>query len=263
MTSISEQFLKAVGKHFVSLSCVRTDEKDNPIVAHIFSGFVIEVLEEWFLVTAGHVLSELREAMDAGARFRIWRLGDQTGSGKYGSKAIPFDFDVEDWLVISDDENGMDYAATPLLSLFRAALERGGIVPLSERVWGNPWNDEFTRRVLVGIPKESASYDGVSVICAKFALAPMQPADPPLNAERKIENQFFSKLDEDPSDIIKNLKGMSGGPIFSCKIEGSNLHYKVLGVQSSWYPSQRIVAACPIGSFGKAIEQAIKEAANE
>jgi hypothetical protein len=59
---------------------------------------------------------------------------------------------------------------------------------------------------------------------------------------------------------IKDIDGMSGGPVFALKKVDGVWKYKVIGVQSGWYPSARIIAACPISSFGVALEEAVESA---
>ena len=256
---ISEQVLKGVGKHFVSLSCIQRDANSREVAVLVFSGFVIRVSGVWIFVSAGHILETIRSVTEAGHSFDVWRLGDQTGNRRFGDSTIPFDFDIGDWLVLDDDSRGLDYAAVVLRPLFQEALAEGGIVPLSESTWGNPWSDDYERRFAVGIPEESVRRSGESTIKCGFAIAPMRRAELPPDGFVKRENQFYSKLDDDPSAVIKDLKGMSGSPVFSCKIENGQLYYRLLGVQSAWYRSLRIVAACSIASFGMAVKQALDD----
>lgn len=90
--NINERFLKAVGRHFVTLSCMQTPPKSSTEHPVLFSGFVIAVGELWFYVTAGHVLRFIRSSVEAGGTFDVWRLGDQTARGPFKEIGIPFDF---------------------------------------------------------------------------------------------------------------------------------------------------------------------------
>ncbi len=259
MGELSDILLGAIGKHFISISCAELDVNNEPVQAFVFSAFVIEIVGEWFLLTAGHVLTEIERARAAGKRLDVWRLGDQTGNRRFGSGSVPFDYNAEDWLVIDNRDTGLDYAALPLRPIYRAALVRAGIEPIREHVWDNPWTDDFERRALIGIPAESVHYDGNTQIRLKITLAPMSPTTPPAFTEEKADNQFYSKLDDDPLGVIQSIEGMSGGPIFSCKREGDVLRYRLLGIQSSWYKSDRITAGCPVATFAKAVEEALRQ----
>ncbi|WCM78271.1 hypothetical protein M5C94_22660 [Acidovorax sp. GBBC 712] len=69
----------------------------------IFSGFLAEVAETWVYVTAGHILRDIRKAIDAGLSFDIWRLGDQTAGHDFKDTGVPFQFELDEWLVIEDE----------------------------------------------------------------------------------------------------------------------------------------------------------------
>src|SRR5437016_4093307 len=105
MSSLNERFIKTVGRHFVTLSCVEVLPGTSTEKVFVFSGFLVDVNDVWFYVTAGHILRDIRAALNAGASFDIWRLGDQTAGNRFRDTAIPYAFDIERWLVIENDEN--------------------------------------------------------------------------------------------------------------------------------------------------------------
>ncbi len=135
MPDITKDFIKAVGKHFLSLSCVQIVEgKRNPL---IFSGFLVDAAGAWFFVTAGHILRDIQIALDAGSSFDIWRFDDQTASDRNQMPPIPYDFDIEKWLVIENEEIGLDYAALPLEDYYIRQIEASGAEPIRENAWGD------------------------------------------------------------------------------------------------------------------------------
>lgn len=71
---LNQRFMKSVGRHFLTLSCVRSLPGEREEKTFVFSGFLIEVKDVWFYVTAGHILRDIREALNQGATFDIWRL---------------------------------------------------------------------------------------------------------------------------------------------------------------------------------------------
>ena len=257
-SNFTDQVGRSVGRHFVSLSCVQ-GFSTGPEKLLLFSGFVAEITGEWFYVTAGHILRDVQLAINAGSAFSIWRLGDQTAAhGKFEHTAIPFDFEIEKWIVIEEGESGMDYAAVHLASLYRLQLEAGGVEALAKDAWSNHIS-AFDHWALAGIPSESVLYDGKTNIGAHFVLAPLIEADIPAQAGKRAENQFYAQLGEGSEGLVKDLDGMSGGPVIGLKhSDGIGWRYAVIGVQSAWYPSIRTVAICPFSSFALALEQAVE-----
>lgn len=255
MTSnINQQFLSAVGRHFVTLSCEQTLPDDSTKRVLVFSGFIADINGFGFYVTAGHILRDIRNSLNKGGVFDVWRLGDQTAGNRFNDIAIPFDFNIDDWAVIEDESNGMDYAATPLGSLFCRQLEAGGVAPIGKEAWGNHLMDH-DQWILVGIPSEKVAYDGESVITATVAMIPITAVDAPELVGQKTNNQFYGRLHDDSSSIVHNIDGMSGGPIFA--VNNKEKSYVVIGIQSGWYPNSRIVAACPFASLAFALEDLV------
>ena len=226
---------------------------------HVFSGFVVDVAGEWFYVTAGHILRDIRKAVEAGSTFDVWRLGDHTAGNRFNNTAVPYAFELDHWLVLEDSSAGLDYATVHLGGLYRQQLEAGGVVAIAKDAWSDHIAD-YDHWALVGIPSETVSYDGKTIIAARVVLAPLTPAEAPPLAEQKAQNQFYAKLADDSEQFVKDIVGMSGGPLFMLRNSDGTWKYSIIGVQSAWYPSARIVAACPFSSFGYALEPIVKEA---
>lgn len=251
MSSLSERFFKAVGRHFVTLSCVQRQPGKAEEKVHVFSGFLLEASGVVFYVTAGHILRDIRASLALGGEFDIWRLDDQTAGNRFKGAAIPYVFDINRWLVIEAEEVGLDYAAVPLDTFYWRQLEAGGAIPIGKEAWGDHVTDHG-QWALVGIPSETVAYDQESIITAGIVVMPLERAEEPTVAGRKAENQFYARL----TDLgnVKDIGGMSGGPVFAVKEIEGKWKYKLIGVQSSWYRSARTIAACPIAKFAAAIE---------
>ncbi len=243
----------------MTLSCVQHLPNSNEERIHVFSGFVIAVRGEWFYMTAGHILRDVRIALEGNSTFDIWRFGDQTAGNKFRDTAIPYAFDIEQWLVPEDADAGLDYAAVHIGGLYRKQLEAGGVVALDRNAWGDHLS-EHNHWVLAGIPKETVSYDGKTVISAKFVMAPLTSTDAPPLIEHRTENKFFARLTDDSEYFVSDIDGMSGGPVFMLRLDDDTWKYKVIGVQSGWYQSRRVVAVCPFALFGEALEPIVEEA---
>jgi hypothetical protein len=228
----------------------------------LISGFVVEIRDVWLYVTAAHVIKDFRTAIAAGSTFNTWRLGDQTAgkSKQFKNSGIPFDFDMNRWLDIENEETGLDYAALVLHPMYVRQLEAGGVVPIGRRSWDDHVA-EHDYWALVGVPTETLEHDGGSNLQAKVVLIPLEPTGTPAGAGEKVKNQFYARLKDDSRSLVHDVRGMSGGPIFALKrINNTDWGYAVIGVQSAWYPIARIVAGCPFISFGEALQVAIDEA---
>jgi hypothetical protein len=250
--------MKSVGRHFVTLSCVRNVPGEKSEKVLVFSGFLIEIIQVWFYVTAGHILRDIRKAISQGATFDVWRLGDQTAGNRFKDTAIPFGFDIDRWGVIESEQSGLDYAVAPLQDLYCQQLHAGGAIPISKVAWGDHVT-EHDQWALVGVPSETVSYEGKTLINARVVVAPLDPVDAPPEAGPKAQNQFYGRLKDDSARVVKDIDGMSGGPVFALKkIEGT-WKYMVIGVQSAWYEKSRVVAACPFSIFGLELEKLVSD----
>jgi hypothetical protein len=257
VSSLSERFFKTVGVHFVTMSCIYQPPGRAEPKALLFSGFVAEVGGVWFYVTAGHILRDIRRSLTAGGQFDRWRFDDQTAGNQFKGAAIPYAFDVDNWGVIENNEIGLDYAILPLDTMYRLQLQAGGVIPIGKVAWGN-YVEEHDQWALVGVPSETIAYDQKTIITGRIVVMPLERAEEPAGAGRKAENQFYARLKD--MGNVKDIDGMSGGPVFSLKRMKGEWRYKVIGVQSSWYASTWTIAACLFSSLGIALEPLVESA---
>jgi len=262
MEDLTSRVVKTVGKHFVTLSCVQHPPADAQPKTLVFSGFLIDILGEWFYVTAGHILRDIGTAIDAGSRFDVWRLDDQTAGNHFSGKAVPYAFELKQWFVLQDDSQGFDYAIVHIAAFYRRQLEAGGATPIGRTIWSDHvvpadyW-------ALMGIPSESVKYDGKSVIRARVVVAPLRPAQPPDLAKQKAKNQFYGSPLDGSEAVFEDADGFSGGPVFALKRVEGRWCYGIIGIQSAWFRSSRIMAICPFTSFALALKPLVTEALDE
>lgn len=257
--NLTQRVVQTVGKHFVTLSCIQYPSGNLPEKELVFSGFIVDVLGEWFYVTSGHILRDIHTAINSNSSFDRWRLDDQTAGNRFNGKAIPYDFVKEDWLVIEDKESGLDYAAVHLRPLYRLQLEAGGVTAISR----NTWSDHVTEAdhwILLGIPSESVEYDGETLIKGRVVMSPLVHADEPALAGEKAKNQFYAKPADSSEKFFEDADGMSGGPVFALKKVNEQWLYGAIGIQSGWYKESRTLTICPFSSFGIALEEVVAEA---
>jgi hypothetical protein len=135
----------------------------------------------------------------------------------------------------------------------------GNWKPAAQFLWvarsGGSHLDDHDHWALYGIPSETVRYDAQTIITGRAVVMPLRKAPAPPSAAAKANNQFYAEL-TDVGDV-KDIDGMSGGPIFSLKQINGSWGYTVIGVQSAWYPSSRVIAACPIASLGALLEEMV------
>ena len=261
ISDFTKRVAASLGRHFVTLSCQQHlpgIEQPNTLV---FSGFVVEILGEWFYMTAGHILEDVRAAERSGARFDAWRFGDQLAGNAFNGAAVPYEFEDDKWLALDDRSAGIDYAVGHIRHFYRRQLEAGGVTAIDRTAW----SDHVTASdhwALVGVPSESVEYDGKTIITARVVLVPLVPTTEPDAAGSKAENQFYARPAEDSAPYFKNPDGFSGAPVFSLSYVGERWLYNVIGVQSAWYESSGTLAICPFTSFAQSIEDELREAMN-
>lgn len=247
-----------LSRHFVTLSCEQTLPGEEGRTTSVASGFIIEILGEWFYLTAGHILRRVKQAIDAGSAFDIWRFGDpESRAGAIGT-SVPYGFAVSDWYVLDDESLGFDYAVMHLSELYRRQLEAGGTVAIGYKAWGNHVQNP-SQWALVGIPSESVSKAGPSRINGRLVFAMLEACPPPPLAGQRAENQFYAAITGEVS-VFNDADGLSGSPVFTIYKFEEEWRYKIVGVQSAWYQTSRVLAICPIESFATSLRESLAEA---
>ncbi len=256
MSRHDQRVSKSLGRHLVTLSAVQQVPNDAKEHLVVFSGFVIEVLGEWMFVTAGHVLRDIRKAMSVGTVFDIWRFSDYTADGMFKTTGIPMDFDIDDWLWVYDDAVGLDVAAMPLRELYRKALEAGNVMPIPHGAWRSnevEWKDW----AVMGVPYESVEYDGITEISARAVMVALKPVLGDEIPEEPKPFKFYARLHDKSEQVVSNVEGMSGSAIFAFDSSSEDWQYVVIGIQSSWWKSKRIISACNFLTLASALTEVV------
>lgn len=257
MADPTKAFFQALGKHFVSLSCTQRVPGSDKEKGLIFSGFVVEIDGVWFYITAGHILRGLQAAQAGGTTFDYWRFGDETAGNSFKGQGVPYYYRYEDWWVLEDKALGLDYAALPLRDLYVSNLQAGGVVPITKSAWGTHL-EKADQWAVIGVPSESVDDSVEGELTARYVGVILEPADAPQTAGTREENQFYARRSDIPQ-VLNDMDGLSGGPVFAmAKVDGKR-RYKVIGVQSAVYSPTDIIAACPFANFGAALEHIVKE----
>ena len=210
-------------------------------------------------MTAGHVFTKYREAQAEGIVALEHRLHDFWGDPDNYSQAIVFDFfdEAEDRIVEFNEDAGLDFALIPMPHLVVRALSET-ITPFRRIDWCQESLDVCDRYFMIGLPGEKASDDiftSDNEAFARIGLAlVVLRVDRVSEAEAKETKypQFVGKL---AGDAVKNIKGMSGGPIIGMRYDDNgNLRYYPVALQSRWIAPRRITIGCLIDVFATMAE---------
>jgi hypothetical protein len=256
---MSDGFPSFLQQHFVPI--LATFTKDGaPTVKGIISAFVVEVRGLWFLITAGHCLTEIEKNRARGYTARFLLLDSESPKAKH-RHGVPFPLDPDDYFSL--DVDGFDYAAIVVPDLYERMMRDNGIRPLDETVWRQqPDSPEYFG--LVGIPDQFIRHNGDWTTHATTYYG-IQPVDAAAAADAGLEGSsalsFYGRisLGENATDI----SGVSGGPVFSFSREnGGQLRYWLHALQSKWIRDGEsgTIAACVARPFIEHLDASIVEA---
>ena len=247
------ELLQLLQRHLVP---IRFDfDKDGEKALQLYTAFVLEVHGDWYLVTAGHCLIEVARIIDSGYKVTKCQLVDFLGPQAQFEHGIPFPTPKTDE-EISIDEGGIDFGALPVPYIIRQSLEKNGVVALSEEHWKElPEKIDFYR--LVGIPKNRVRFEEkeFTIGTRLIGVVPAQESEHYHFQDVTVPIVYVTATIGDD----KQLKGMSGGPIFGIQQTDSGYKYWLFAVQSLWYEPERLIGAPPASYLCNAIEQAIVE----
>lgn len=274
-----EGLLPSIKKHLVAVSMLdipnNIDEGDSSLYLQpsniIFSTFIVCVNDIWFLITAGHILKYIEDRIQSGRKIIRSRLVDSFRDSQ-NINSIPFDFVEAPQIHIYSDEDGIDYGAIMLRNFYIRSLFADGSRAINEKENESP-PDKADKYFLLGFPTqarkiESTLNENGGKIIQDFGciLTPIQPVyKPPIELQKK-EKRFYAKvriIKGNPyakDGIMTDIDGMSGGPIIAVKkVDSKTIRYWVIAVQSGWLKSKRILAACYMKPFIKALQGGIKK----
>ena len=234
-------------------------EPEESAKRYFASCFVVEFAGQWFLVTAAHLINEIRNAISSGASHSLFFLHDR-GAGSPYPLGVPTPFVVGEWILLDNEPLGADYAAWPMRALIAANLAKGGVLPITEGMWGEPPFNQYPVWLMVGMPEESISEEGADGLQQmKLVSLALQACPSPSDRSAVIANRLFAVIQRDPSRdvaIVDDIAGMSGGPIFGIEPLKGAFRYWLIGVQSGWFKDIRTVSFCPAPQFLDVVREA-------
>ncbi len=285
-TDFELEIMNLLGRHIVSLRGIYrapngTANSGNNIPFN-FSGFVFNVREDWFLLTAGHVLSKISDA-----RAKDYFVGDfclddayaPSSLFKESDASIPFDFDGAAKNFVDQSEFG-DYGAVYLRSYYRDLLKANNIEPFSPaETVAATGGVKFEACHLIGLPDELMDTDSEGdIVRQKSQLVainvnPLGFDELPPAIKSSVQSQGFHKENffaqvPDANELtsgdepgLQSIVGMSGGPIIGWRRNSvGRRYYGLVAIQSRWWKESRILMACPVARYISALDYTIQEA---
>jgi hypothetical protein len=267
----ASQFLAFLSRHLVALvveyDAIDDEGKGYHRGALVYSGFVLSLHDRWFWVTAGHCIwnneanGEKEHGLDqllATGRIRILNSGfaDYFGSNAEHRHSVPFHYEQGCSMHLFRKDLGLDFALIPLPDLTHAAFERNGIIAVSRRDWVHQPSLTFSHFKILGFPSHlvvtSQSADGNLDMMLQPAMFVVERLDPSEVEGIPTDTWFIGKI---PADVtIKDIRGMSGGPIYGLrKSDTGSWYYHVVALQSWWRKESRIVFGCSLPAFAEAL----------
>jgi hypothetical protein len=264
---LGESFLATLHQHFINIMCLDSSDAakskhgGKPAVYN-FSAFIVEILDEWYAITAGHIFEKLKNAQSTGALLSNWQIDDSILNEK-PMPAYPIPMNIEsDILWLHDNVPGIDYAGMKINNLTRLALQKQGVCAIPQKIWAAKDVAEYSQWLLVGTPGCFAELSiDAPIIKHHVTVALEHLRDGEHTMEEKEFKRLYAKIDF--SSIMGkgeffNIDGMSGGPIFGIKPGTTDIpyEYRVIGVQSSRYGIDN-VAICAAHPFIEALSKTI------
>lgn len=223
----------------------------------VVTTFVLEVLDSWFLATAGHCLNDIESNLAEGYSVHC-HLMDGLGRGASHDQPIPFEYVQE--VMFAIDEQGVDLGLIPLSPVYRRLLQANGVQALNEQVWKHqPDRVDFFR--LFGLPQQLIRHERGQVIATTVMLKVEALSRKPRQLQKVPARCFYGRVDL--SEKLTDLSGFSGGPILAFQDGPAGMRYWLHAVQSRWIPTagkrHGLIAACYTTPLGELVERTMRE----
>lgn len=262
-----EEFLRHIVGIVVPIDLSKSNRESSGRMAdaEIATGIVVSISEQWFLVSAGHLVNEIRDRHERGDRIMTCHLMTLANSER---EVLPIQFGLFDpessnflnphLITLSVDKDGLDCLIIAVSDRLRELLEHRGAQALHESNWQQP-PARPDIHYLAGFSSQLAQLDelkdGEQISVGLQLTAPIVPiyptSEPPAKLKKPIERLFFHlpKITGYSDGIPKEFDhpgGLSGGPIIGVSAASTTeIRQYLLGIQSSWDKDSRVIAATP------------------
>jgi hypothetical protein len=219
--------------------------------ANVCSAFVLELRNEWILVTAGHVREIFEHQANGDIEILGVKLLDGFGSQPKTRRGFEFDLDAVQSAFYYDDELGLDVAFVHLRPFYRNLLEANGVRVFTEANWQTSACQSFEAYMLLGLLQESVQDDGNHWQVGSMITVVRECKNPP-DCLVKSMNRLYGEIPD--STEYKSIVGMSGGPLLGFRRDGEGkLRYWIVGLQNGWHAKSHSIAVGPIATIQEAL----------
>lgn len=253
--------MRFFGRHLVALCVTYRDKEsaDTSLRYTAYSCTLLQIDEYYFLLTAGHILGDLNQALKSDTIEVLQAvLRDNPNSGSVHDMPIPFD--LKNALMAFIDEDGLDFGVIILHPYYVRLLDANGMVAISEENWARQHTVRFDAHFMLGFPEELTSthvntIDEGSITPTMFPVERLD--EPPGDLPPKPYSRFVGKLPANFS--LASVVGMSGGPILGFNLTPP-MRYWVVALQSTWLRDRRLVFGCPLPLLAPLLTEALRNA---
>ncbi len=261
-----QRFLRDLCRHLVSFTgdYVPIDEVGRPTSKATFfsySGFIIAYKGCWFFVTAGHIIENLDKLLeDRRIRLEHCHFQDSFAKGVQSAEVVPFGYEGARKAYFNNDD-GWDVALIGITSMYRALLERGGVIPIPMDGWREVLSSDFEFYGILGLASEkivrtrgvtAAGRTTIGGAAPVFLMGHKSDAVPvgTAPAEPWLAIQLLDM------GQINDMDGMSGGPIYGINnMPDGTSQYTAAGIQSMWFRPTQVAFGTPMTRVMEVLER--------
>jgi hypothetical protein len=225
-----------VGFQHVFKRTISTGDPKVDFEGYCFSGFMVEIKNEWIFVTAGHCLKHLAKLLDSSYyEPHSFRFMEFLHPEDHSDTSVPVALD-NGWMLFQD-ELDIDYGFFRFSFLVRQCLEQRGVKAFSlENIrFAEKRGFASDHTFLLGLPESSTRLDKDA---AAFRFGPMLYEIKDVEIDEHILKATI--------DTEESIVGMSGGPIIGTHFEKdgdvTNGVLFPIAVQSKWNGKDRVTA---------------------
>lgn len=261
--------MKTMGQHLVVLvgQYKSVNDDGSPLGEGIFSfsGCLLGAADHYFWMTAGHCLKDHLDTPIRNGNLQLFDggfadyFGLNVGDKKY---RVPFTYSPGDGFYVEDAGRGLDFGFIPLDSLTVKCFLANGVKPVGPVDWLTDRETKFDHYKMYGIPAHLNKFERDASGQPRGGIQPVMVSIDPLDRmsdENLLSNEwFFGRLNPNAGDL-KDIAGMSGGPIYGfTRLEENKWTYKIIALQSRWFPRTRTIFGCSLPSVVQALHEAIE-----
>lgn len=261
------EYVELLCRHLIGLSWYEGEVDENGNFTrkpdyHTASACVVDIADTAWIITAGHIINDYRKRCRKrqnwiATKHRVWDIWSPHTAVK---EPVPYDFLDPNLITIplQDFDRGIDLALIRLDSYLFQFLNQS-LVPFMRADWIDSEQHEYVTYYIVGAPNDLLHQDiekdgsrNLVTTCMRPTIVAVEPIE-----DHGIESevpQFVAKIH--PSFPIKDIGGMSGGPILGFRRDNEgNLKYWPVAIQSRWREQKRIVVGTYLSPWLEQAEQ--------